>query len=133
MLDMDTAFVTALRADATLMALVNDQVYWYLAAKDAVGPYLVLMAAGGTDNNYAGTDLRFANYRVIAEGKVAYTVMQIADRVREVMHNATLSVAGSSSEMRCQAVGSNRNVVSVDDVIYTQGITEFYVKWKNVY
>lgn len=133
MLDMDTAFVNALRADTTLMALVNDQVHWYLAPKDAVQPYLVLMVAGGTDNRYADTDLRFATYRVIAEGKGGLTVMQIADRVREMLHEATLSVAGNSSDISCEAGETIRNVVSIDDEIYTQGITEFFVKWKNVY
>lgn len=132
MLDMDAAVFSELEGDATLMSIVTG-IYWYLAPKGATGPYLILTVAGGTNNAYKDTDLRFGHYRIIAEGTVGLTVMQAADRVRQVMHNADLTISGSSSPINCKAGESTRNVQKVDDDVYFQGITEIYIDWKNVY
>ncbi|QPC82113.1 DUF3168 domain-containing protein [Phototrophicus methaneseepsis] len=129
MLETDTALVEMLRADATLMALVDDQIYWYVADEHAVSPYLVLTATASTSNDYHGVDLQVGRYMVKAEGKVGYVVMQIADRVRQVLHKATLSAAGDTAVYRCQHVRTDRNVLVEDGQRYTQGIEVFDVRW----
>ena len=88
-----TAIRTALLADGTLVA-ITPYVYSLQAPEDATLPYIVLTIQSGGESNLTEHETFDVTVAVICVSEDALVAATAADRIRTVLHDASLTLTG---------------------------------------